>query len=138
MPRSEINNPTHRILRILEEYQELEHCYKEVIDKVAHHAPALIEGLSPTPQGPHVQAEITRQGLMGRKVAYQRNYKRGVRAIAPEGTYPSSYKQAHALVDAQTHLEAPIQFTDEEMERIAQVIKEEKVAPSGKERSGNR
>jgi hypothetical protein len=70
MPRREINNPTRRILRLLDDIDQLESAYEEAVAACA--AAGLLERLAPRPALIAVAEERTRQHLMGRKVESNR------------------------------------------------------------------
>lgn len=79
MPRSEMNNPTERMRRILEEITDLEECYIFARNLMAEHAPNLYVQLPPEPSLINIEKERTRQQLTGAKVKYAREAVRRLR-----------------------------------------------------------
>lgn len=85
MPRSEANNPTVRMGRVLDAFDELEAVYDQTISMVAAMLPQeLFSALPPKPAAEAIVAERTRRQLTGGKVEYKRNYMRKVRSTQPE------------------------------------------------------
>lgn len=113
MPRQEINNPSNRIARLVVEYEEMKLYAEELFSIIFSSAPHLVEQLPATPVGVAYAQEITRQGLTKQANLKQLMHRRKVRAIAPEGTHPSSRREAVALRE--------IQFTPEELALIEEI-----------------
>lgn len=67
MPRLTINNPTRRILRLLEEFDQLEAAYDEMATKLAWLNPSEFEKLLTKPPLTALAQERLRQQLMGRR-----------------------------------------------------------------------
>lgn len=79
MPRREMNNPTERIRRILEEIEELQASYIFARDLIAEALPHRYHELGPEPNLENIAAERTRQGLTYAKVKYAREAVRRLR-----------------------------------------------------------
>lgn len=79
MPRSEMNNPSERMKRILEEIADLESCYIFARDLIATHLPDLFHTLGSEPNLENIAAERARQALTGAKVKWTRDAVRRLR-----------------------------------------------------------
>lgn len=85
MPRSEANNPTVRMGRVLDAFDELEAIYDQTVTMVSEMlTPEQFESLPNKPSLDAIIAERTRRQLTGGKVRYKREYMRRQRAIEPE------------------------------------------------------
>lgn len=74
MPRSSHNNPTSRILRLIDEMEALSTAYDEQAEKLARVLVAEeFEKLPPKPRLEAFIAEVTRQRLTGRRTDSNRD-----------------------------------------------------------------
>lgn len=101
MPRREMNNPSERILRLLDGFTELEDYVALLEDTLAR--ADLIEGLPARPMCKALIEERTRQSLMRGRNLKARNYMRRVRSASEAAPRAGSFKGLEAspsLTDA--------------------------------------
>jgi len=100
MPRREINNPTQRILRLLEDLEELEAAYDEAAGAIAELSYEAFESLAPKPTLKATTEERVRQQLMGRKISSLRQRMRLRRARGQAARPHLSAQQTAAIEEA--------------------------------------
>lgn len=101
MPRSELNRPTERIRRVLDDFDGLE-AYVEAIEACL--TPEQIEHgkLPPRPSKTSVVEEKARQQFTGKKVDYQRLHKRRkseIGAVAKHSLTEQDLKDIQGMLD---------------------------------------
>jgi hypothetical protein len=119
MPRAPENNPTDRILRILDEFNDLDAEYKRVCEVLARVSPAEFQKLPRTPDRYNVVLEQRYQQLMLARTRHSRDRMQqlrqtGIRVHRPSapkpriGEAPRRYRSETTFHEIEQKLAAPL------------------------------